>query len=676
MPASYRAVMNAEIIDTPASRIETEVARIRNLLERSEYARALESAQTLLVEAPQSRDILYMIAVSQRHLKRTAAALATLERLEALHPKFSRLFQERGQCYVALRSADKAIEAFEHAVHRSAALPASWNALQTLYRMTGRFADADTAAAHVAKLATLPLEIVTATTLFSDGEVYAAERIARQFLLTHGNHIEAMRLLAKIGMELDILDDAELLLESVLVLAPDYHLARFDYAIVLLKRHKHMRAREEIDRLLQRDPDNRNYRTTDAAVCMGFGDYERALPLYRGLLVEMPQDPSLHLSVAHALKTLGRSQEAIESYRGAAKVRPDFGEAYWSLANLKTYRFTDEELARIRIEESTPTIGLVDRYHLCFALGKALEDRGDYGESFRCYMRGNALKETECRYRPEIIETNARLQKSVCTQEFFAARRQVGCCSTAPIFIVGLPRSGSTLLEQILASHSRVDGTMELADVPRLAQDLQGRAHNEANPRYPGILPELTPEDFKRFGDQYLAGTVVYRSGETPFFVDKNPNNFRNIGLIHLILPNAKIIDARRKAMACCFSNFKQLFAVGQEFTYSIDHIARYYRSYVDLMQHWDEVLPGKILRVQHEDVVDDLERNVRRILQFCDLEFEPACVRFYRTQRSVHTASSEQVRQPIYRDGLDQWRRFEPWLGPLRAALGSLAEP
>lgn len=665
-----------EVIDPPALRIDAAVGSIRRLLQGAEYARALAAAQALLAEAPHNRDLLYMEAVGQRYLKRVPDALATLARLERLHPKFSRLFQERGHCYVALQSTDKAIESFERAVQLSAALPGSWKALQALYRMVSREKDSATAAAHVNKLSTLPPDIVAASAMFADGDVYEAERRVRQFLITHGDHIEGMRLLAKIGIELDILDDAEALLEGALRLAPDYHAARYDYAVVLLKRHKHVRAREEIERLLAREPENSIYRTTEAAIAMGLGDYQRALPLYSQLLTEMPNNPGLQLSVAHALKTLGRTQGAIEYYRAAADGRTDFGEAYWSLANLKTYRFTDEELARMRTEEEAENIARIDRYHLCFALGKALEDRGDYSGSFACYARGNALKMTECRYRPEIIETNTRLQTLICTREFFAARQGVGSDSTAPIFIVGLPRSGSTLLEQVLASHSRVEGTMELAEIPRLAQDLNGRAHNDANPLYPGVLRELTPEDFKRMGEKYLADTLVYRTARRPLFVDKNPNNFRHIGLIHLILPGARIIDARRDAMACCFGNYKQLFATGQQFTYSIDHLALYYRSYIELMEHWNRALPGKILRVRHEDVVNDPDAQIRRVLEFCDLQFEPACLHFHQTERSVHTASSEQVRQPIYREGLDQWRHFEPWLGPLRAALGSLAVP
>jgi hypothetical protein len=324
----------------------------------------------------------------------------------------------------------------------------------------------------------------------------------------------------------------------------------------------------------------------------------------------------------------------------------------------------------MRAEEAAQTIAPVDRYHLCFALGKALEDQGEFEDSFRYYERGNALKKSQSRYRPEPVERNTRLQQAICTREFFAARRGVGCDSPDPIFIVGLPRSGSTLLEQILASHSKVEGTMELADIPRLVLELQGREPNSDNPRYPAGLQTLEPGEFLRLGQKYISDTRVYRTDKARF-IDKMPNNFRHLGLIHLILPNAKIIDARRNAMACCFSNFKQLFAAGQEFTYSLEDIGRYYRTYLELMAHWDSVLPGTVLRVEHEDVVDDLEANVRRILDFCGLEFEPQCVEFYKTERSIRTASSEQVRRPIFKEGIDQWRNFEPWLAPLKEVLG-----
>jgi tetratricopeptide (TPR) repeat protein len=666
------------IADSPQSRFAAEVRRIRATLERSEFAPALEAALRLQDEAPENRDVLYMIAVAQRYLQRIPEALATLSRLEEFHPDYPRLYQERGHCYVALRSASPAIAAFEQAVRMSPALPASWKALEILYRMTGQAGAARKAAAEMENLAKLPPEIVTAFSMFADNEISDAEELLRRYLLTHGNHVEGMRLLAQIGVRMDVYDDAEILLESALAIAPEYDALRYDYVLVLLRRHKHVRAREEIEKLLRKDPLNRDYRTTHATICTGFGDYEKAVPMYREILGESPDRPEVHLSIAHALKTIGRTRDAIDSYRAAAAGRPRFGDAYWSLANLKTYRFTDSEIAQMRADEAAVRVGLEDRYHLCFALGKALEDRGDYAESFKYYERGNALKKSESRYRPEPLERNARLQAEVCTREFFSARQGVGCDSPAPIFIVGLPRSGSTLLEQILASHTQVEGTMELADIPRMVQELQGRETKDSIPRYPGILAQLQPEDFKRLGEKYLADTRVYRTVK-PFFIDKMPNNFRHLGLIHLILPNAKIIDARRNPLACCFSNYKQLFASGQQFTYSVEDITCYYKMYVDLMAHWDRALPGKVLRIQYEEVVEDLEASVRRILEFCSLDFEPACVDFHKTDRRVHTASSEQVRQPINRDGVDQWRNFDPWLGPFKAALaaqGIGAEP
>jgi len=649
------------------SSVELAVARIRALVQERRFADALRTVDSLLVTVPENRDALYLRAHSHRMLGDIPVALATLSTLEELHPRFSRLFQERGQCYVALKQAPKAIEAFLRAVNINPALPASWSMLEGLFRMTRQAENAAEAAAHVATLKKLPSDVVTATALFSDGELAEAEQITRAFLLQHGHHIEAMRLLARIGIERDVLDDAQLLLEAVLDLAPEYQAARFDYAQVLSKRHMHQRAQEEVLKLLSVDPAHRNYRMLHALTCVGLGQQERAVELYKDLLTGATQPADLHLSIAHSLKTLGHRDEAVTEYRAAAAARPGYGDVYWSLANLKTYRFQDSELTQMYAAESSPSTAPVDRYHLCFALGKALEDQKQFGESFQFYARGNALKHAETRYQPEMIEANTRQQIEVCTPQLFA-RGNSGIQAADPIFIVGLPRSGSTLLEQILASHSAVEGTQELADIPRIAADLKGR--DSDRPLYPGVLAKMGADDFRRLGAKYLKDTHVYRTGKA-HFIDKMPNNFRHIGLIQLLLPNARIIDARREPMACCFGNLKQLFAQGQEFTYSVEDIARYYRTYLDLMRHWDAVLPGRVLRVHHEDVVDDLEGSVRRILDFCDLEFEVGCVEFHKTSRSIRTASSEQVRQPIYREGLDQWRNFEPWLSALREALG-----
>ncbi len=652
------------------TRIEGETRRIRGLLEKRQFAAALAAAQALLAEVPQNRDAFYLVAVGQRSLGLVDDALETLARFERIHADFGRLFQERGHCYRSAGKIDAAIEAYRHAVLLNGALSASWRALADLCRSAGLAAEEwENAERQVTRLAQLPPPVVAASGMLAEGDVHGAERVLRRFLLTQADHIEAMRLLAQIGMKLEILDDAEFLLESVLVFAPDYAAARYDYAVVLLQRHKHRDALVQATRLLQIEPGNRAFRIIHANALIGLGDQEGALRIFRYLLADDPQKAQLHLSIGHAEKTLGRQAEAVQAYRSAAAAQPSFGDAYWSLANLKIYRFADDEIARMRAQEAAPSIGLVDRYHLCFALGKALEDRAEYQQSFRYYERGNALKKGESTYCADTHERTLRLQASVCTREFFDARQGVGCASAAPIFIVGLPRAGSTLLEQILASHSQVEGTAELAEIPQLVQLLAGREQEGSKPLYPRVLAELGADRLAAFGEKFIADTQVYRSGKA-FFIDKMPNNFRHVGLIHLILPNAKIIDARREPMACCFSNFKQLFASGQEFTYSLEDIGRYYRSYVALMQHWDSVLPGKILKVQHEDVVEDLTGSVRRMLAFCGLEFESQCVEFHKTARSVRTASSEQVRRPIYKEGLDQWRHYEPWLGPLKSVL------
>jgi predicted Zn-dependent protease len=660
-----------------SSPIELDVGRIRELSKSGRHYEALAAAEVLAAAAPQNRDVLYLIAANLRCLNRIHEALATSQRLEEHYPRFSLLYQERGYCYVTLRDARRAIEAFLRAVEINPALANSWSMLERMYRLTGDERNAATAAERVSSLRHLSPEVVQAGSLFSDGDLSAAEKVLRPYLVKSGEDAEALRLLARIEHQREVLEDAELLLETALKLAPNYVAARVDYVRVLIDRQKYLQAREEIDTLLKLDPDNRFYLSLYAAACVGLGDHEKAIALYRQLLAASPGSAELHVSLGHALKAIGRQKEATESYHMAADARSSFGDAWWSLANLKTYCFSDSEIARMRAEEAEPAANHVDRYHLCFALGKALEGRNEHAESWQFYERGNALKRTQSRYQPDITETDTRKQIEVCTAQFFASRVGVGVPDPDPIFVVGLPRSGSTLIEQILSSHSQVEGTQELSDIQRIVVEMRGKQSGVGDPQlrlakdnsYPGVLAELAPEDFRKLGERYMTDTRAYR-GRKPFFIDKMPNNFRHVGLIHLMLPNSKIIDVRREPMACCFSNLKQLFASGQEFTYGIEDIARYYRTYLELMRHFDAVLPGRVLRVWYEDVVEDLQGNVRRILEFCGLEFEPACVEFYKTERSVRTASSEQVRQPIFRDGLLQWRNYEPWLGPLKDSL------
>jgi tetratricopeptide (TPR) repeat protein len=651
--------------------MEPEINRIRELAVSRHGQEALDPLPSPFSE---DRDALYRQAKNLRLLNRFDEALAVLERLKQLQPRYSRLYEERGQCFVALQATSQAIDAFQQAVNINVALPASWQMLHALYIGAGDHENAARMADRLAALRNLPPAIIEAASLFADADLIPAERILRVYLAQQGEHVEAMRLLGRVCSARGLRDDAKLLLEAVVQRAPSYRAARADYARALLDQHQYQRCRQELQQLLGLEPDNRTYLRQYGAACIRQGDFEPGISLYRRLLrdAEPGQETAeLHLWIAHSLRATGQQTEALQGYRAAIAAWPEGGEAWWGLANLKTYRFSADEIAVMRLAHAAPAACVVDRYHLSFALGKALEDQENYADAWRHYERGNALKRAQIHYLPTLAETHTRLSKQVCTREFFAARRHWGVAQSDPIFILGLTRSGSTLIEQILASHSQVEGTHELPDVQRIVSALRGRTPNLEAPRYPGVLAELGPDDFRQFGERYLADTRIYRRTQRPFFIDKLPDNFRDIGLIQLMLPNAKIIDARREPMACCIGNFKQLYSGGQEFSYSLEDMARYYRSYLEIMQHWQEVLPGRILTVQHEDLVEDLEGSVRRILDFCGLPFEPACLEFHKTERNVRTASSEQVRQPISRLGVDQWRSYETWLGSLKDGLG-----
>ena len=628
------------------------------------------------ITVPEARDALLQQARDLRSRQCIPEALAVLARLHALHPGFSRLHQERGHCHVLLRDAPAAIDALREAVRLNPTLPASWDMLEQLHRMLGHTAQAVTAARQLATLNQLPPEIVVANSLFVDGDLSPAEDVIRDYLRRDGDNVGALRLLARIRTERGSPDEAEALLRAALERAPDYDAARLDLAVLLLQQQTYLQARQEAEHLLGRDPDNREYLKQYGAACIGLGDHEPVVALYERLLAGRPSSATevadLRLWRANALKITGRQQDAIADYRASLAARPDYGVAWFSLANLKTYRFTGDDITRMRVAACRADISEMDRVYLSFALGKALEDAGDYASSWRYYEAGNAVRRVASRYRPEVAEDCARRTKQVFTADFFAARAGWGVDDPAPIFIVGLPRSGSTLVEQILASHPHIEGTQELAEIGRYAGELCGRDPECGLPLHPAAWQRLTAGDARALGERFLAETSTYRRLGRPCFIDKMPNNFWHIGLIHLILPGATIIDVRREPMACCFSNLTQLFGTtSQEFSYGIGDLARYYRTYLDLMRHWDEVLPGRVLRVRYEDVVEDLEGSVRRMLEHCALPFEPACLAFHETRRSVRTPSSEQVRRPIGRTGLARWRSYASWLAPLQDALG-----
>ncbi len=648
----------------------TDEARRR--LQSGDLAGALSLVRGVLADDPSEPDALYIAAVCLRHQSHPDEALKVLEVLLSVQPGYGRAFQEQGYCHLVLGRHGPAVEAFERATGSNPGLISSWNALAELNEAAGRQELAMAARSQAKWLMGLPRELISVISFLHEGRLYKAERLCRAYLQANGHHFEAMRLLAEIGVRSHALEEAEFLLESCAVLRPDYLPARFDFIKLLNRCQKFEKALQEAEAIREIAQGSPQFKLQYANQHLAVGNFEQALALYDELRAEAPNDPIICLTHGHALKTVGRQDAAVMAYRRAYTLRSDLGDAFWSLANLKTYRFSHDEIAQMQTAEAAAQTSLFDRYSLCFALGKALEDAADYADAFDYYERGNRLKREELNYSADRMHADLVAQAVHCSEELFASNRGAGCPVPDPIFIVGLPRAGSTLLEQILASHSQVEGTMELPNILALAHRLDGRRRVDDAPLYPGNLAEINPDELREFGEAYISDTAIHRKG-APFFIDKMPNNFRHIGLIHLILPNAKIIDARREPMACCFSGFKQLFGEGQEFTYGLSEVGRYYRDYVDLMQHWDQVLPGRVLRVQYEEVVHDLESQVRRILEHCELPFEQACVDFHATERAVRTASSEQVRQPIFRGGLDQWENFEPFLSPLKEALGPL---
>jgi len=545
--------------------------------------------------------------------------------------------------------------------------PQIWRQLADHLDAAGDRAGAEIAyLAHVRNAIHDPVLMAAGAALHS-GNIPEAEARLRAHLKQAPTDVAAIRMLAELGVRVDRTEDAQLLLERCLELAPDFHEARHNYAIVLNRLNRPQDAIVEIERLLAVDSRNPGYRNLKAVALCHTGDYPTAIGIYDDLLQQFPLQAPLWLSYGHALKTAGQQQRAISAYTRCIELDADFGEAYWSLANLKTFRFNDPQIEAMRAA-LTRNLKEQHRIDFEFALGKALEDRAEYAQSFRHYEHGNRLRLEQIPYSADDNTARLRRAHETFTAEFFSSRQGSGCHVGDPIFIVGLPRAGSTLVEQILASHSAVEGTMELPDLISITRDLRGPRGGT----YHEALARLARDELRELGERYLARTRVHRKLGRQYFIDKMPNNFANVGLIHLILPNAKIIDARRHPLACCFSGFKQHFAHGQNFTYGLDNIGRYYRDYVELMRHFEAVLPaGRVHRVIYEELVANTEHEVRRLLDYCDLPFEDACLRFFENERPVRTASSEQVRQPIYKSGVDHWQHYERWLDPLKTALG-----
>jgi tetratricopeptide (TPR) repeat protein len=506
--------------------------------------------------------------------------------------------------------------------------------------------------------------LVAAAMAMNEGRLPDAEPLLRALLKQNPFDVRAIRLFAELAGRYGRYQDAENLLRRAIELAPGFTPARANLALVLYRTNRAAEAIEELARVTAEDPGNLGTANLQAAAFGRIGEFDEALALYAAVLKELPRQPKVWMSYGHLLKTVGRTAEGIAAYRRAIALSPGLGEVWWSLANLKTVRFSDEDMAAMQAALLPSDLAPEDRWHLDFALGKALEDRGEAAAAFAHYAAANALRKKRLAYLAEEITGEVDAMIAVMRPALLAGMAGAGCTAPDPIFVLGMPRAGSTLVEQILSSHSAVEGTTELPDIAILARAIGN---------YPAALAELPADRLDALGEDYLARTRVQRHSARPLFIDKMPNNWLHAGFIHLILPQAKIIDARRHPLACCFSNFKQHFARGQGFTYDLEDMGRYYRDYVRLMAHLDAVLPGRVHRVIHERLIEDTETEVRALLAHCGLEFEPACLAFYENERAVRTPSSEQVRQPITRDGTEAWKPFEAWLDPLKTALGSV---
>ncbi len=625
----------------PAGTLEVAIAHAARLLER-EPALAVEQAREILKVVPNHVPAMFLLATALQRAGRGDEAITALRKTVELSPDHPEAWRVLADHLMAVGDSEGADSAYARHIHASTRNPVLQQAAIAMLRK----------------------------------DLPRAEALLKSHLMQAPTDVPAIRMLAEVAARCSRSDDAVTLLERCLELAPGFAAARYNYALLLYRRNDATAALIEIERLLAEDPRNPGYRNLHAVLLSRIGEYAHASAIYAKLLAEYPAHAKIWLSFGHVLKTQNRLDEGVDAYRRSIACDPAFGEAYWSLANLKTFRFTDADLAAMQAHVAAPGLSDTNRLHFHFAMGKAFEDKADYAVAFEHYASGNALYRAGHPYDAERNTSRVRRLKKAYSREFFDKRTGSGSAAPDPIFIVSMPRAGSTLLEQILSSHSAVEGTSELSDILSMAKDLRAEADSEEeSAAYAEVLAGKSIADLRLLGELYIERTRIQRKTDRPYFIDKMPNNFLHIGMIHAVLPNAKIIDARRHPLACCFSNFKQLYARGQRFSYDLSDMGRYYRDYVELMAHFDEVLPGRIHRVIYERMVEDTEAEVRRLLDYCGLPFEAGCLRFFENERPVRTASSEQVRQPIYRDGVEQWRHYAEWLDPLKTAFGAVLE-
>ena len=662
--------MKEEQINLDETTLSIDLSDATQAVKESRFDDALSLLKVLLKEHPNHIDILYLSAVSTRFLKKFDDSSKHIEHLLFNAPDMGRAYQELGHLNRDMGNEEKAVTHYRQACELNPALPSSWNYLYQYFQKIENEPAAVHALEQIKKLQTLPGLLLFIEQILNEGRLGLAETKCRAFLKENPTHTYAMSLLAEIANRFGYFDDAEFLLQKAVEFKPQDGDLRLKYASILRKKQKFAQTTEQVNILCDQFPNNLNYQAQKASDVMQGGDHAKAITMFDDILEKNPYNFSTLTSRGHAQKTLGSTDQAIKSYQSAYKVKPDHGEAFFSLSNLKTYTFSSLELDSMRKQIERVDLSLRDKAYFHFALAQGCEVQGEYEEAFFHLDRGNQIKNDQSKYSIENMEREFQAQIDICTDSFFKELGQGGHDTRDPIFILGLPRAGSTLIEQILASHSMIDGTLELPNILSMAQSLRGDDIYGKEGNYPKSMESLTLEQRENFGKSFIEETRMHRK-DAPMFTDKMPNNFRHIGLIHLIMPNAKIIDARRYPLDCCFSMFKQLFAQGQEFTYGLREAGSYYKSYVKLMNHWDEVLPGKILRVNNEDVVDDLEGQVTRMLEFLEIPFEEACISFHETERLVRTPSSEQVRKPVNKDGMERWKPYSKNLKPLLESLG-----
>ena len=639
--------------------------KIHKSIKEYRFDDALLLIKKNLIKDNNHKDSLYLAAVCYRYLKQFKLSREFLKKLLTVAPDMGRAYQELGHLYRDSGDEKQAIGYYRQATDHNPALLASWKLLYKYYDKTENISSAKYTLEKIEYLENLPKILLHINQILNEGNIKEAENKCRQFLKKNPTNTDGMAILSDIALKLGHLEDAEFLLEKAVSFNPDDSEIRKKYLIVLRTRQKFDKSMEQADILCNQYPNNLSFKAQKAIEIMQNGDHEQSIVLLEEILDKAPFDPNTLIAKGHAEKTLGRTEDAINSYQSAYKSKNDRGEAFFSLANLKTYTFNDDEISQMNNQVNRIDISLQDRVYFHFALSQAFESRGEYDESFYHLKSGNKIKSELVKYSIERMDKELQSQIDICTNSFFDHLGEGGHDAKDPIFILGLPRSGSTLIEQILASHSMIDGTLELPNILTMAQELRGDDVYGLEGKYPEVLKQLDKLKRSDLGQRFIDETQMHRKN-APMFTDKMPNNFRHIGLIHLILPNAKIIDARRYPLDCCFSMFKQLFAQGQEFSYGLEQAANYYNGYIKLMNHWDNVLPGKVLRVNNEDVIDDLEIQVRRILEYLNLPFEESCINFHKTDRSVRTASSEQVRQPINKKGMGRWKPYAKHLKPL----------